>query len=136
MRKHIKWTIGVSWICQLIAAHIMFWAGIAKLNAHPGSVHVFDSLGSGDTLRLTIGVLEVFAAALLLMPKTVAWGAVLSFGIMLGAIIAHLTELGMVVNNDGGWLISRLATMLVTTIIIMVIRRRSLPLIGSTFSND
>ena len=46
--------------------------------------------------------MELIAAILLLVPKTVWAGALLTLGIIGGAIVIHLTKLGLEINNDGG----------------------------------
>jgi len=52
----------------------------------------------------TIGTLELIASALILIPKTQFYGAVLAFGVISGAIFFHLfTPLGIsVVINEAG----------------------------------
>ena len=50
--------------------------------------------------RIGSGVAELIAAILLLTPGTVVYGAVLSLGIITGAILSHLTKLG-VKYSDG-----------------------------------
>ena len=54
--------------------------------------------------RIGIGILELIAGILILIPKTVWMGAVLALGILGGAIMMHLTQIGIEVGNDGGLL--------------------------------
>ena len=49
--------------------------------------------------RYASGVAELFAAILLLFPRTTATGALLAAGVMIGAIGSHLTKLGIVVRT-------------------------------------
>lgn len=49
-------------------------------------------------------VLQATAAALRLHPRTPARGAIITLGVISGAIVSHLTKLGFVVMNDGGLL--------------------------------
>lgn len=48
--------------------------------------------------RIGSGVAELIAALLLLMPRTVFAGALLTIGVISGAISFHLTKLGVVVT--------------------------------------
>ena len=50
--------------------------------------------------------------------------------IMLNAIAAHLTKLGIVVKNDGGLLFGLAVTVLILSSIVLIIHRRELPFIG------
>jgi len=73
---------------------------------------------------------------LLLIPSTVTIGAILSAGVISGAIMSHLTRLGIVVVNsdgttDGGLLFGLAAIVFVLSIAILVIRRSEIPIIGS-----
>ena len=54
--------------------------------------------------RIGIGILEILAGILILIPKTIWMGAVLALGILGGAIMMHLTQIGIEVRNDGGLL--------------------------------
>jgi len=121
----------ISWIFQIIAAIILGSAGFSKLSGNEMSAFVFSELGIEET-RLIIGVIETLAA-FLLITKAPYLGAILGFGTMIGAIIAHVSVLGMEIQNDGGTLVMLLAVLVVATIVIMWIWRRSLPLIGGTF---
>ncbi|MGE3618087.1 MAG: DoxX family protein, partial [Gemmatimonadales bacterium] len=62
---------------------------------------------------------------------TAAIGAALAFGVMLGAIGAHLTRLGIDVQGDGGTLFYLALTVAAASLLVLGLRRRALPLIGS-----
>ena len=49
-------------------------------------------------------VVELIAVVLILYPPTTWLGAFLALGTMAGAIMSHLTQLGIVVKDDGGLL--------------------------------
>ena len=87
-----------------------------------------------DGTRLIIAAIEAIAAFLLLTNSLPQYGAILGFGTMLGALIAHSTVLGIEVNNDGGKMVMLMGVVIISTSIIMLIRRRTLPLIGHTFA--
>ena len=124
-------TSRISWVCQLVAAAILGQTLFFKFTAAPESVYIFSTLGAEPWGRIATGVLELMAVALLLYPKTPAVGACLAAGLMAGAIGSHLTKLGIVVQRDGGTLFGLAVTVLVVSLIVLTIRRRELPLVGS-----
>lgn len=124
-------TSRISWVCQLVAAAILAQTLFFKFTAAPESVYIFTTLGAEPWGRIGTGLLELVAVALLLYPKTPAVGAGLAAGLMAGAIGAHLTKLGIVVQGDSGTLFGLAVTVLVVSLVVLGIRRRELPVIGS-----
>jgi uncharacterized membrane protein YphA (DoxX/SURF4 family) len=92
------------WILRIIAAVIMLQTLFFKFTASEESVYIFSQLGMEPWGRIGSGILELAASALILYPRTTAYGAVLGWGLMAGAIFFHFTKLGFVVMNDGGQL--------------------------------
>lgn len=92
------------WLLRGLAALIMLQTLFFKFTAAPESVYIFSKLGMEPYGRIAIGVLELIASILILIPRTTAYGAVLAIGLMGGALFFHLTRLGIVVQNDGGQL--------------------------------
>ncbi|MCX2575609.1 DoxX family protein [Pedobacter sandarakinus] len=90
------------WAVRLLAAIILLQTLFFKFSAAPVSVFIFRELGLEPHGRIGIGILELIASALILIPKTTIYGAVLGLGLMVGAIFSHLTQLGIVVQNDMG----------------------------------
>lgn len=84
----------ISWFLQLGSAAVLIMAGVMKLMGQEESVLLFQRIHFDPEGRMVIGVLEILAAVLLLIPGRALWGAVLAWGIMTGALIAHLTRLG------------------------------------------
>lgn len=125
--------MALSWICQIAAAAILGQTLFFKFTGAPESVYIFSTLGAEPWGRIGSGVLELVAVALLLYPKTPALGAVLAIGLMLGAIGAHLTRLGIEVQGDGGTLFALAITVLLASLVVLIIRRRDLPLLGPLF---
>jgi hypothetical protein len=66
-----------------------------KFTGHETSVEIFTAIGMEPNGRILIGILELIAVVLLLVPNTVAYGAILSWGVMSGAIMGHLTNIGV-----------------------------------------
>ena len=75
-----------------------------KFTASPESLYIFSKLGMEPFGRIASGILEFIAAIFLLIPRTSIFGAIFSFGIILGAIFSHLTILGIIVQDDNGLL--------------------------------
>ncbi|MEM0575422.1 DoxX family protein [Flavobacterium polysaccharolyticum] len=99
----MKTTI-VSWILRLVAAGILLQTLFFKFTAAPESVYVFSTLGIEPFGRIGSGVAELIAAVLLLIPRVTLLGALMSIGVMFGAIASHILVLGYEVQNDGGTL--------------------------------
>ncbi len=125
-----KSTLRLSWVCQVIAAIILGQTLFFKFTGAPESVYIFTTLGAEPWGRIGSGVLELVAAALLLIPRTPALGAGLAIGLMAGAIGAHLTTLGIEVQGDGGTLFGLAVTTLGCAVVVLLIRRRELPVVG------
>ena len=118
-------------IAQGIAAMLLLLAAIMKFIGDPGSVEVFVSLDMEPAGRYVIAVIEMVAGLLLLSPFA-ALGSVMVVAVMCGAIIAHVTQLGLVVNNDGGRLVGMLVVVLLCAGYVLVSRRKEIPFVGDT----
>lgn len=117
---------------QGIAATLLLVAATMKFMGDPGSVEVFVRLGMEPTGRYLIAATELLAALLLLSPFA-ALGSLMAVAVMCGALIAHATQLGLVVNNDGGMLVGILVVVLVSAGYVLVSRRKEIPFVGYTF---
>lgn len=89
----------VSWILRIISALIMSQTLYFKFTAAQESVDLFTLIGMEPWGRIGVGVMELIASILLLIPKTKTLGAGLGVGLMSGAIFFHLTKVGI---NQGG----------------------------------
>ncbi|NBB78174.1 MAG: hypothetical protein GVY36_01830 [Verrucomicrobia bacterium] len=85
----------LAWILQILVACVLGASAIAKLAGNAESIMLFENLGMEPGGRYLIALLELIAALLLLVPFSATWGAILVWGVMTGALIAHLTKLGM-----------------------------------------
>ncbi|MBL7873647.1 MAG: DoxX family protein [Cyclobacteriaceae bacterium] len=92
------------WTSRIIAATIMAQTLYYKFSASAESVYIFTTVGMEPWGRIGIGVFELIAAVLILIPSTVWLGSILAVGLMAGALGMHLTMLGIDVNGDGGQL--------------------------------
>jgi len=118
-----------------VAAGILLPMGFQKLLGGEMSQMLFGTLGMEPHGRVLVGLIEM-TAALLLLSRHKAAGALLAVGIMLGAIIAHATVLGVDVGGDGGRLVMMLGVVLLSSATVLVVRRRELPLVGSTLDGE
>lgn len=94
----------VTWLLRIVAAVILLQTLYFKFTGHPESVALFTKLGVEPWGRIGTGVIELIAGILLLLPATVFIGAFLGIGLMSGAILSHLTIIGISSGDDGGQL--------------------------------
>jgi uncharacterized membrane protein YphA (DoxX/SURF4 family) len=90
------------WIVKLLAASILLQTLPYKFFAAPESIYIFSELGLEPWGRIGIGIMELIAAILLIIPSTTVYGAILGLGLMSGALFFHLSKLGIEVQNDSG----------------------------------
>jgi len=124
----------VSIILRIIVAVILVQTLRFKFTAHPDSVYIFTKVGLEPNGRIIIGVLELIASILLLVPKTVWAGALLTLGIIGGAIMMHLTQLGIEINGDGGILFYTALVTFTLSVIILYRYKKDIPIIGKKLS--
>jgi uncharacterized membrane protein YphA (DoxX/SURF4 family) len=94
----------ISWAAQIIAAIILGQTLFFKFTGAEESVALFTKLGAEPFGRYIAGTMELIAVILLLSSRTAWIGALLGIGVMSGAIISHLTIIGIESNGDGGLL--------------------------------
>ncbi|WP_406684135.1 DoxX family protein [Seonamhaeicola sp. MEBiC1930] len=121
MKKYIPFVL------RLIVAIILIQTLRFKFTAHPDSVYIFTQVGLEPYGRIAIGVLELIAGILLLIPKTVWAGATLTIGLIGGAIMMHLTKLGIEIQNDGGVLFITAVITFIFSAIVLYIYRKDIP---------
>lgn len=76
-------------------------------------------------------MIELAASILLFSPRYAWMGAAIAILSMLGAIVSHLTLLGIEVQGDRGLLFGLAATVLVSSSIILYLHRVQIPVIGA-----
>ena len=67
------------------------------------------------------------------MPATASIGAILTMGVMAGAILSHLVVLGIDVKGDGGLLFGLALTAFIGSVIVLALRRAQIPVVGRFF---
>lgn len=128
------WRRGVAWGAQLLAAAILAQTLFFKFTAAEESVYIFTTLGLEPWGRIGSGVAELVAVLLLLRARTAALGALLSAGVIAGALQAHLTKLGIDVQGDGGLLFGLAVVTFVASLVVLFLRRRQIPIVGTRFA--
>jgi putative oxidoreductase len=128
----------LSWVLQAVVAVILLQTLFFKFTGAPESVYIFSKLGAEPWGRIASGVFELVAAVLLLFPRTVAVGALMSLGVIGGAIFSHLTVLGVALTEvgDRGELFALALVVFVGSAIVLFIRRRELPFLGTVLSKE
>ena len=121
MKKYLPFVL------RLIVAIILIQTLRFKFTAHPDSVYIFEKVGLEPYGRIGIGILELIAGILLLIPKTVWAGATLTLGVIGGAIFMHITQLGIEINNDGGVLFFTAIITFILAAIILYIYKKDIP---------
>ncbi len=123
----------VSWALQIVVAIILVQTLFFKFTGAEESKHIFTTLmGEHEAVgRIGSGLIELAAAALILLPRTAWLGALLAMGTMAGAILSHLTKLGVVVRDDGGLLFALAVAVFTASASVLLLRRREIPLVAS-----
>jgi hypothetical protein len=124
----------ISWLLRLTAAVILLQTLFFKFTGAKESVYIFRTLGMEPWGRYGSGVAELVASALLLWSPTAGLGALLGLGVMTGAILSHLTTLGIEVMGDGGLLFALALIVWISCAILLWMQRRTLPVIGAWFA--
>jgi uncharacterized membrane protein YphA (DoxX/SURF4 family) len=125
----------VDWLLRLLVAGILFQTLFFKFTGAEESRYIFSTLlGAHEAVgRIGSGVIELVTVVLLLMPRTAWFGAFLALATAAGAILSHLTKLGVVVKDDGGLLFALALTVFVGSVVIVLLHRGQLPVLGHVF---
>lgn len=118
-----RYAAAFSWTLQLLAAGILLQTLFFKFTGAEESVYIFSRLGLEPWGRYGSGVAELVAALLLLTPSLVPLGAALSMAIITGAIVSHVTVLGIEVQGDGGLLFGLAVGVWIACAAVLLLRR-------------
>ena len=124
----------VSWVLRLFAAIILGQTLFFKFTAAEESVAIFSAIGMEPHGRIIIGILELIAAILLLVPSTVSYGAILSWGVMSGAIMGHLTKIG--IEGDHLSLFLLAVAVWLSSAILMFLHKGQIPILRHMFEKS
>jgi putative oxidoreductase len=120
----------LSWALRITAAVILLQTLFFKFTAAPESVYIFTKVGAEPWGRIGSGVVELIAAILILTPRFTWLGSFLALGVMAGAILSHLTVLGIEVQGDKGLLFALALIVFVCSTANLFLHRSEIPVIG------
>ena len=120
----------VSWVLKLTAATILLQTLFFKFTAAPESVYIFTKVHAEPWGRIGSGLVELIAAILILTPRVSWLGSLLAIGVMTGAILSHLTVLGIEVQGDKGLLFGLALYVFICSTANLLIHRSEIPVIG------
>jgi hypothetical protein len=126
----------VTWTFRIALAALYLIMSLPKFSGQEITVHIFTTLGVEPWGRVFTGVVEVIVFALVLLPKTTVYGAILSLGTITGAILSHFFIIGLVIKNesgtvnDGGEIFITALIILVLTLVNLFLHRESIPFIA------
>ena len=124
-------TIAVlSWVLRISAAIILLQTLFFKFTAAPESVYIFTKVGAEPWGRIGSGVVELIAAILIMTPRFTWLGSLLAMSVMAGAILSHLTLLGIEVQGDKGLLFALALIVFVCSTVNLLLHRGEIPVIG------
>lgn len=117
-------------ILRIVIAILLLQTLYFKFSAHPDSVYIFTKVGLEPFGRIGIGILELISAVLILIKRTIWIGALLTLGIIGSAIIMHLTQLGITINNDDGLLFYMALIVFLLSAIVLINERKNVLIIS------
>lgn len=112
------------WMLRIIPAVILLQTLYFKFSAHPQSVKLFTRIGMEPYGRIGSGIVELIAAALILIPRFTGYGAMLGLVMMTGAIFFHLTKIGIYFDGDPVLFIYAVITFVCCALLLFVYRNR------------
>ncbi len=120
----------LSWAARIIVAIILLQTLFFKFTGAPESIYIFEKMGMEPWGRIGSGIVELIAGILILIPNTKIYGAILSLGVISGAIVSHLTKLGIEVQNDGGALFGMAVLVFVLSLGLIIYHKKEIPFIN------
>ena len=124
----------IYWIARILAAVILLQTLYFKFSGSEESRYIFTTVGMEPWGRYAVGIFELLSGALLLINRTAWLGAGLALGLMAGAISMHLTKLGIVVLDDGGYLFFLAIVVTVCSSYVLVTDRQKVFTVLKRFS--
>ena len=120
----------VSWILRITAAIILLQTLYFKFTGAPESVYIFTRVHAEPWGRMGSGVMELIASILLLTPRYTWLGSLLAAAATAGAILSHLTLLGIEVQGDKGLLFALAIIVFLASMINLFLHGKQIPLVG------
>jgi hypothetical protein len=132
------WASITGWAAQIVVAVVLAQTLFFKFTYAPETQVIFASRG-GRPAATVVGITELVCVILLLVPRTAAIGAVLSLLVIGGAILTHLTALGIQVvdpvtgEGDGGLLFGLALLVALGSAIVLCVHWHQLPYLTRLF---
>lgn len=115
-----KSNLALSWILRLVLVAILGYSAYAKLSGQQDALYIFNKIGMEPSGRYGSAIVEILASLLLLVPKTVWYGAVLAFLSMGSALFFHATSLGVEVNGSAKMFFMAIGVFFISLVLIVV----------------
>ncbi|HEY5692231.1 MAG TPA: DoxX family protein [Cyclobacteriaceae bacterium] len=107
------------WSARIIAAFLLVQTLFYKFTGSAESIEIFKTVGMEPWGRYGVGIIELIASILIIIPSLSWMGGLIAIGLMLGAIGMHLTILGIEVKNDGGQLFIYAVVVLLCSLFVL-----------------
>src|SRR3954451_12437727 len=130
--EHSKVFTIASWALRLVVAVILLQTLFFKFTGARESVYIFSTLGMEPWGRIGSGMFELVASMLLFLPGTIPYGAAMAMAATGGAILFHLTKLGVALTavGDHGELFALAIVVVICSAGLLLMYRQELPLVG------
>ena len=127
--EHTRAFLWTSWGLRVTVAVILLQTLFFKFTGARESVYIFSTLGMEPWGRIGSGIFELIASALLLIPSTVPFGAAMALAATGGAILFHLTKLGIALPavGDNGELFALAVLVVLCASALLLLHRQELP---------
>ena len=127
--QHSKAVIALSRALRFSVAAILLQTLFFKFTSAKEPVCILSTPGPEPWGEIGNGIVELIAAILLLLPATVPCGALHSLGVIGGAIMSHLTKLGIALPaiDDHGGLFTLAVLLFVCSFILLARHFSELP---------
>ncbi|SNR15533.1 DoxX family membrane protein [Tenacibaculum jejuense] len=126
MKKHLPLAL------KVLAGIIMLQTLFFKFTADMTSVDLFTKVAGENEafMRIGTGIIELIATILLFLPKKTWLGALITVGVMSGAIFSHIIKIGIIHNNDGGALFIMAIITLISGGILLFLNKKDIPFLN------
>ena len=123
--KHSSIVLVLRYAAAIILAQTLYF----KFTGHEESVFIFSAVGMEPWGRYLVGILELVAAVLLVIPGIYWMGGLLGMGLMAGAIFLHITKLGIEVRGDNGYLFFLSIAVFVASLLVVWSKKEKIHLL-------
>ena len=107
------------WSARIITAFLLVQTLFYKFTGSAESIEIFKTVGMEPWGRYCVGIIELIASILIIIPSLSWMGGLIAIGLMVGAIGMHLTILGIEVKNDGGQLFIYAVVVLLCSLFVL-----------------